>query len=42
MKKEAGESYAAMLKNTGDGAHSSRPLLAHAKAFVAVKTVALQ
>jgi hypothetical protein len=32
--------YAAMLKNTGDGAHSSRPSLAHAKAFVAGKVVA--
>jgi tetratricopeptide (TPR) repeat protein len=42
MKKEAGEYYAAMLKNTGDGAHSSRPSLAHAKAFVAGKTVALR
>ncbi len=27
MKKEAGEYYAAMLKNTGDGARSSRPSL---------------
>jgi tetratricopeptide (TPR) repeat protein len=40
MKKEAGEYYAAMLKNTGDGAQSSRPSLAHAKAFVAGKVVA--
>jgi tetratricopeptide (TPR) repeat protein len=40
MKKEAGEYYAAMLKNTGDGAHSSRPSLAHAKAFVTGKVVA--
>jgi tetratricopeptide (TPR) repeat protein len=35
MKKDAGEYYAVMLKNTDDGAHSSRPSLAHAKAFVA-------
>jgi tetratricopeptide (TPR) repeat protein len=40
MKKEAGEYYAAMLKNTGDGAHSPRPSLAHAKAFLAGKVVA--
>jgi hypothetical protein len=32
--------YAAMLKNTGDGAHSPRPSLAHAKAFLAGKVVA--
>ena len=37
MKKEAADYYAVMLKNTGDGAHSSRPSLAHAKAFVAGK-----
>src|SRR5437868_1964969 len=41
-KKEAGEYYAAMLKNTDNGAYSSRPSLAHAKAVVAGKTVALQ
>jgi tetratricopeptide (TPR) repeat protein len=37
MKKEAGEYYAVMLKNTNDGAHSSRPSLAHARAFVTGK-----
>jgi tetratricopeptide (TPR) repeat protein len=42
MKKEAGDYYAVMLKNTDDGAHSSRPALAHAKAFVDGKTVALR
>ena len=26
--------YAALLKNTGDGAHSARPELSHAKAFL--------
>jgi tetratricopeptide (TPR) repeat protein len=40
MKKEAGEYYAVILKNTDDGAHSSRPSLAHAKAFVAGSMVA--
>jgi tetratricopeptide (TPR) repeat protein len=35
MKKEASEYYAAMLKNTENGTHSSRPSLAQAKAFVA-------
>jgi tetratricopeptide (TPR) repeat protein len=40
MKKEAGEYYAVMLKNTDDGAHSSRSSLAHAKAFVAGGTAA--
>jgi tetratricopeptide (TPR) repeat protein len=34
-KKEAGDYYSVMLKNTDDGAHSSRPSLKHAKAFVA-------
>jgi tetratricopeptide (TPR) repeat protein len=38
MKKEAAEYYAAMLKNTADGAHSSRASLAHAKEFTAGKT----
>jgi tetratricopeptide (TPR) repeat protein len=37
MKKEAGEYYAVMLKNTDDAAHSSRSSLAHAKKFVAGK-----
>jgi tetratricopeptide (TPR) repeat protein len=37
MKKEAGEYYAVMLKNTDDAAHSSRSSLAHAKEFVAGK-----
>jgi len=27
--------YAELLKNTGDGAHSARPELVHAKSFVA-------
>jgi tetratricopeptide (TPR) repeat protein len=40
MKKEADGYYAAMLKNTDDSAHSSRSSLAHAKEFVAGKTVA--
>jgi tetratricopeptide (TPR) repeat protein len=40
MKKEAGEYYATMLKNTDDGAHSKRLSLAHAKEFVGAKTVA--
>jgi tetratricopeptide (TPR) repeat protein len=39
MKKEAGEYYATMLKNTDDAAHSSRPSLARAKEFVAGKIV---
>jgi tetratricopeptide (TPR) repeat protein len=34
MKKEADGYYAAMLKNTDNGAHSSRSSLAHAKGFV--------
>ncbi len=42
MKKEADGYYAAMLKITDDGAHSSRSSLAHAKSFVAGKTVAGQ
>ena len=37
MKKEADGYYAAMLKNTDDGAHSSRASLAHAKEFVAAE-----
>jgi hypothetical protein len=40
MKKEAGDSYAVMLKNTAEGAHSSRPSLMHAQEFVAGKVVA--
>jgi hypothetical protein len=40
MKKEAGEYYAVMLKNTDDGSHSSRASLAHARAFVAGSRVA--
>jgi tetratricopeptide (TPR) repeat protein len=40
MKKEAGEYYAAILKNTDDGAHSTRASLEHAKQFVGAKTVA--
>jgi tetratricopeptide (TPR) repeat protein len=40
MKKEASAYYLTMLKNTADGAHSSRASLAHAKEFVAGKTVA--
>jgi len=39
MKKEAGEYYAAILKNSDDGARSSRPSVAHAKAFVDGKVV---
>ena len=39
MKKEAGEYYATMLKDTDDAAHSSRPSLARAKEFVAGKIV---
>jgi tetratricopeptide (TPR) repeat protein len=42
MKKEADEYYAAMLKNTDAGAHSSRASLAHAKAFVAGKLSAAE
>ena len=42
MKKQASDYYAIMLKNTDNGAYSSRPSLAHAKEFVAGKTVALQ
>ncbi len=38
MKKEAGEYYAAILKNTGDGTHSTRASLEHAKQFVGAKT----
>ena len=38
MKKEADVYYKAMLKNTDDGAHSTRASLAHAKEFVAGKT----
>ncbi len=34
MKKEAGQYYATILKNTDGGADSSRASLAHAKAFV--------
>ncbi len=37
---EAGRYYAELLKNTDDGAHSARPELAHAKAFVAGAQVA--
>jgi tetratricopeptide (TPR) repeat protein len=36
-KKEAGDYYSVMLKNTDDGAHSSRPSLVHAKEFVTRK-----
>jgi tetratricopeptide (TPR) repeat protein len=38
MKKEAGAYYLTMLKNSADGAHSSRASLAHAREFVAGKT----
>ena len=41
-KKEASSYYEAMLKNTDDGAHSSRTSLAHAKAFVAGKVSAAE
>ena len=34
MKKEAGQYYATILKNTDDGTNSSRPSLAHAREFV--------
>jgi tetratricopeptide (TPR) repeat protein len=40
MQKEAGEYYAAMLKDTDDGARSTRASLAHAKGFVAGKVSA--
>ncbi len=39
MKKEAGQYYATILKNTDDGTNSTRPLLAHAKEFVKETTV---
>jgi tetratricopeptide (TPR) repeat protein len=42
MTKEAGQYYAAMLKSTDGGAHSSRASLAHAKTFAAGKTVAAE
>jgi len=42
MKKEAGEYYAAMLKNTDDGAHSTRPSLTHAREFLAGKVSAAE
>jgi tetratricopeptide (TPR) repeat protein len=40
MKKEADRYYATILKNTDDGATSSRASLAHAKEFVKATTVA--
>lgn len=41
-KNEAGGYYAAMLKNTDGGAHSTRPSLARAKSFEAALTAAEQ
>lgn len=41
-KAVAGQFYATLLKNTGDGGESARPELAHAKAFVSSMTLASQ
>jgi hypothetical protein len=41
-KAVAGEFYATLLKNTGDGGESARPELAHAKAFVSSLRLASQ
>jgi tetratricopeptide (TPR) repeat protein len=41
-KAVAGEFYATLLKNTGDGGESARPELVHAKAFVSSMRLASQ